>query len=81
MVEFHFRPACQLVVIDALDECDGDEDIRSILDLPTIRLTVFVTSRPETPIREGFRDIEGALHRDNVLQNVPRKIVDHDIEV
>src|SRR6202034_692175 len=49
-----------LLVIDALDECGNQDDIRLILrllagttDLMTVKLRVFVTSRPETPIRLG----------------------------
>jgi hypothetical protein len=53
------------VVIDALDECEGENDIRLILRLlaeAKIRkiLRDFVTSRPEMPIRLGFKNIEEA---------------------
>lgn len=51
-------------VIDALDECETGEDVRLILallaearDHRPIGLKVFVTSRPETPILLGFRQI------------------------
>jgi hypothetical protein len=77
-----------IIVIDALDECDGDNDIRRIIqllaeaeNLGTTRLRVFLTSRPETPIRLGFRDIRGILHRDLVLDYISRTTVDHDISV
>ena len=77
-----------VVVIDALDECEGDSDIRLLLRLLTeaknlrsIRLRIFVTSRPETPIRLGFRAMPGFLHRDLVLHDMPRTIVDNDISV
>lgn len=77
-----------IIVIDALDECEGDNDIRRIIqllaeagNLRTTRLRVFVTSRPETPIRLGFRDIRGILHRDLVLDYISRTTVDHDISV
>ena len=73
------------LVIDALDECEGDNDIRVILQLftkaPDIRLRVFVTSRPEIPIRLGFRAIPKILHHDLVLHNVCRATIDHDISV
>jgi hypothetical protein len=77
-----------LLVIDALDECDEMRDVRAILQLlasastlTAIQLRVLVTSRPETPIRLGFSEIDGILHRDLVLNNVPREIIDHDITI
>ncbi|KAF2193124.1 putative WD-repeat protein [Zopfia rhizophila CBS 207.26] len=94
--ELIFRPLSQLnassvpssfiIVIDALDECEGENDIRSILQLlaeahslGTVRLRVFLTSRPETPVRLGFRAMPGIIHHDLVLYHVPRTSVDHDI--
>ena len=79
-------PSPLVLVIDALDECNGDKDVRGILQLlaeagslKPIKLRVFVTSRPETPIRLGFRNMPGILHRDLVLNDVPWEIIDHDI--
>jgi hypothetical protein len=83
--------SCQsplILVIDALDECDGENDVKGILQLfaeakslKPIRLRIFITSRPETPIRLGFRDMPGILHQDLVLNNVPQEIIDHDITI
>ena len=77
-----------ILVIDALDECDGENDIRVILELFTesqsladIRLRVFVTSRPEIPIRLGFRAMPKIVHHDLVLHDICRAIVDHDISI
>ncbi|OCK77258.1 hypothetical protein K432DRAFT_259588, partial [Lepidopterella palustris CBS 459.81] len=77
-----------ILVIDALDECDDDKDVQRILQLfaemkslSPMQLRVFVTSRPETPIRLGFQDIPSILHQDLVLDNVPREIIDHDIAI
>ena len=46
-----------ILVVDALDECDGETDIRIILQLfaeaqslKTVRLRIFLTSRPDIPI-------------------------------
>jgi hypothetical protein len=76
-----------ILVIDALDECENQKDIRIILqllaqaiDLEAVQLRVFVTSRPEIPILLGFGDIPG-IYRDFVLQNIPRSVVEHDISV
>jgi hypothetical protein len=75
-----------IIVIDALDEYEGDDNIRLILqlltkigDVPSIRLRILLTSRPETPIRLGFRDIKSIFHRDLILHDVPRNIINADI--
>jgi hypothetical protein len=46
-----------ILVIDALDECDGDNDVKGILQLfveakslEPIQLRIFTTGRPETPV-------------------------------
>jgi hypothetical protein len=77
-----------VLVIDALDECDKDEHIRMILQLlaeartlKTACLRVFLTSRPEIPIRHGFYQIPNSEHQDFVLHNVPPTIVNHDISL
>jgi len=77
-----------VLVIDALDECDGEKDIRLILhllaqanSLGSVRLKIFVTSRPETPIQLGFRDISNDSHRDFTLHAILDAVVNHDISV
>jgi hypothetical protein len=79
-------PAPLVLVVDALDECDGDNDIRTIVQLlaetqslARARLRVLLTSRPELPIRHAFHQIPEARHQDVVLQHISRSIVDHDI--
>ncbi|KAK4556422.1 hypothetical protein LTR86_006566 [Recurvomyces mirabilis] len=63
-----------VIVLDALDECASDRDIRTLIkllaELKTVssyHLRIFVTSRPELPIRLGFQTISGAYHHDVVL--------------
>jgi len=77
-----------ILVLDALDECDNDNNIRIIIhllaearSLKTVRLRVFLTSRPEIPIRYGFCQIPDVEHRYFVLHNISRSIVDHDISI
>jgi len=77
-----------IIVIDALDECEGENEVRSILqllaeanNLGTVRLLIFLTSRLETPIRLGFRAIPGILYHDLVLHDIARATVDHDIAI
>ena len=77
------------LVIDALDECDGDRDVRLILQLlasanihiPTVQLRVLIANKPKAPVRHGFRENSGTWHRDLVLHEVSREVVDHDIAI
>ncbi|KXX73153.1 Vegetative incompatibility protein HET-E-1 [Madurella mycetomatis] len=74
-----------VLVIDALDECERDNDIKLIIyllsqakALGSIRLRAFLTSRPELPIRLGFSSIKGK-YQDLVLHEIPKPIIEHDI--
>lgn len=74
-----------VLVIDALDECEDERHIRIILRLlsqarlTTVRLRVFLTSRPELPIRLGFKQMSLDTHQDVVLQDIPPAAIEHDI--
>jgi NACHT domain len=75
-----------ILVVDALDECDDDNNVRTIIHLlaeirrlEKVRLRVFLTSRPEVPIRHGFYQIPEAEHQAFILHNISPSIVDHDI--
>ena len=76
-----------IVIVDALDECEKERDVKAIIDLwsrlahlTTVRLKLFLTSRPELPIQLGFRNISTAVHQDMVLQDaVPPTTIQHDI--
>jgi hypothetical protein len=75
-----------IMVIDALDECEREGDIRNILHLlsqfqnvASMGLRVFVTSRPELPVRLGFKNISGGLYQDMILHEISRPIIEHDI--
>lgn len=81
------RPS-YILIVDALDECDDEKNIRVILRLfsearvlEAARIRIFITSRPETPIRHGVSELPGAAHRDFVLHNISPTTVDHDISV
>jgi nucleoside-triphosphatase THEP1 len=83
-------PITAVIVIDALDECqwEGERDsIRAILQLlpqmqtaKSIQVRLFLTSRPELPIRLGFKDIPGA-HQAFDLLDVPRADIKNDISM
>ena len=77
-----------VVVIDALDECDREEDIRAILrllaqarEIRPISLRVFVTSRPEFPIRLGFKQMPDRTYQDLILHEVATETIARDIRL
>lgn len=93
-----FRPLSQsnenspqsplVLVVDALDECDDEKDIRTIIQLLAearsltgVRLRIFITSRPEIPIRQGLYQIPEAGHQDCILHNISPAVVNHDISL
>ncbi|KAH8896438.1 vegetative incompatibility protein HET-E-1 [Thozetella sp. PMI_491] len=80
-------PQTLLIVVDALDECDRDEDIKAIISLfsqtkslHSVRLKVFLTSRPELPIRLGFNKIHGH-YQDLGLHKIAQPTIEHDLRI
>jgi Cdc6-like AAA superfamily ATPase len=73
------RTVTFVVVIDALDECQSDadkddHDIKVLLRLlprvqesKSVRLRFFLTSRPELPIRLGFKAVKNNLQNMDLL--------------
>lgn len=79
-----YTATTMVIVIDALDECERDDDIRVILQLlqrvricQSVRLRFLLTSRPELSIRLGFRDITD--RQDLILHEIPQSAIKHDI--
>ncbi|KAF1814219.1 hypothetical protein P152DRAFT_392943 [Eremomyces bilateralis CBS 781.70] len=77
-----------VLVVDALDECADENNIRTILQLlaktrsvTKIRIRIFLTSRPEIPIRYGLCQMPDTEHKDFVLHNISRSTINHDITV
>jgi hypothetical protein len=75
-----------VLVLDALDECDDDSDIRIILrllaetrSLRNTRLRIFITSRPESSVRRGFRQIPEADRQSFVLHDIAPTLVNGDL--
>lgn len=73
------------LVIDALDECDRDEDMKLMIGLfgrfkaiPSLRFKVFITSRPEVHVRLGFKAIEGT-YQDLILHEIKDEVIYQDI--
>jgi hypothetical protein len=74
-----------VIIVDALDECEHDDDVKLIINLfsrakslTSLRLRILVTSRPELPIRLSFSAIHGK-YQDFVLHKIPEPVVKHDI--
>ncbi|KAJ5464315.1 uncharacterized protein N7458_000001 [Penicillium daleae] len=77
-----------VIVIDALDECDVDNDMRLVLQLlprlqetQAVRLRVFLTSRPEWPILQEFSKITRREYEDLILHQIPEPVILHDISL
>jgi hypothetical protein len=83
-----FSSASIKLVIDALDECDKGESVKTTLLLLSrveaitlVRLRIFVISRPELPVELGFKRMSGDLHRDVRLEEAQEMSIAHDIQV
>ena len=71
-----------VVVVDALEECEREKDIEVILqllararDIRPISLRIFVTSRPELPIRLSFKQISDGTYQDVLLHEVQKELI------
>lgn len=83
--------SCQstyMLVVDALDECDNDSHIQTIIHLlgktrlsKRVRLRVFLTSRREVPIRYEFYQVPDAEYKDFILHTISSETIDHDLSV
>jgi hypothetical protein len=78
----------RVIVIDALDECERETDVRAILqllaqtkDIQPVPLRIVVTSRPEFHIRLGFREMSNSTYQDLVLHEVPKLTIERDIRL
>mgnify|MGYP002718779258 CR=1 FL=1 len=82
------QPQTAVIVIDALDECEHDQDVRNIIRLlallqkaKSVRLRIFLTSRPELPISLGFSEIAAHGYQDLALHEIPEEVTEHDIHL
>ncbi|KAL5593460.1 hypothetical protein FOBRF1_012562 [Fusarium oxysporum] len=80
-------PTSLVIVIDALDECEGEFQIKRIISLfadmeylDSLKLRVLITSRPELPIQLGFLDING-MYQGLELHSISQDIMEHDISI
>ncbi|KAE8376670.1 hypothetical protein BDV26DRAFT_282476 [Aspergillus bertholletiae] len=79
---------CFVIIIDALDECEEEKDIGTILQLlpkakesKSISLQFFLTSRPELPTIFGFRGLQKRDHHDLILHEIPEPLITRDISL
>jgi len=80
-----------ILVIDALDECKGKDDIELILqflekgkDFYSYGLRVLVTSRPRNPIRSGsgtFGNLSKDVYEEFSLHDIDDESIKHDISI
>ena len=75
-----------MIVIDAIDECEGNMDIGLIVRLlpqlqkcASLYLQVFLTSRPKLSVRVGFCSIANDERQDLGLHDIPLPIIGRDI--
>jgi len=76
------------VVVDALDECDNEDNVQIIVrllaearSLKWVRLRVFLTTRPVVAIQHAFGQIMNIEYKDFVLHDISPLIVDYDIKL
>ncbi|OQE36875.1 hypothetical protein PENCOP_c011G00746 [Penicillium coprophilum] len=77
-----------VIVIDALDECEVDNDTRLLLQLlpllqnsSSLRLRILITSRPEFLIRLGFSEIANQDYEVLILHEIPERAIENDISL
>ncbi|RYP58958.1 hypothetical protein DL771_011047 [Monosporascus sp. 5C6A] len=76
-----------IIIIDALDECESADDVKLLIrvfrrarTLRSAGLKIFLTSRPEIPIRLGHQVIEGK-YQSVALHNISQSVIDDDISI
>ncbi|KAF8716673.1 WD domain, G-beta repeat, partial [Rhizoctonia solani] len=79
-------PGGLVVVIDALDECNNANGVRTILDVlfritPNLPLKFFITSRPEPIIRHRIEALSDLNRSMCVLHEIEKWMVEADIEL
>jgi hypothetical protein len=80
------RAAPWVIGIDALDECDDDDDIEFIIyqlarlsESLSGRVRLLITSRPEWPIRLSFSKLRPQIYHNLSLEHTSQVEIAHDI--
>ncbi|PCG88247.1 hypothetical protein PENOC_111850 [Penicillium occitanis (nom. inval.)] len=81
------QTSTMVIVIDALDECEQEDDIRLILQLlpqvqksNSVQLRFLLTSRPYLPLKLGFKGIMND-YQGLILHEIPQPVIEHDISL
>jgi hypothetical protein len=76
------------IVVDALDECEDVEQIEALLkllarieDIVAARVRLLVTSRPDSPLVMGFREMSNDLHRDVQMEEAQVPSIKSDLRI
>ncbi|KAK6360848.1 hypothetical protein TWF730_006964 [Orbilia blumenaviensis] len=81
------RPKVVLIVVDALDECNQEEDVLVLINLlskpldiesNSLRFKFFVTSRPGVVIQSAFRALKDG-YKGTLLSQISELVIKHDI--
>ncbi|KAJ6028867.1 hypothetical protein N7540_004443 [Penicillium herquei] len=82
------QPQNTVIVIDALDECEHDQDFRNIIPLlpllqkaKAVRLRIFLTSRPELPVNLGFSNVADHEYQNLSFHEIPEQVTGQDIHL
>jgi hypothetical protein len=83
---FGEHPSTLVLVIDALDECENDAAVETLLDIilkhaRSSRIKFFVTSRPKPRIQKVFSEPSSHLHAILRLHDIEADIVHADIKL
>lgn len=77
-----------LVVVDALDECNSTDDVivliqclEKMTNIEGTDCRVFITSRPDQPIRVGLNSSTSVPRENFILHDIERSIVDEDLRL
>ncbi|KAJ5979809.1 hypothetical protein N7481_007107 [Penicillium waksmanii] len=77
-----------LFVIDALDECNNAEDVNVLIrclervtQIGGANCRVFLTSRPDQPIKAGLGNCVSGSRESFVLHDIEKSIVDQDLNL
>ena len=75
-----------MIVIDALNECEREKNIQTILrllertkDIKSVSLRVFVISKPKLFIRFDFKQMSNKTYRDLILYEITKETIERDI--
>lgn len=80
------QPQTAVMVINALNECEHDQDVENIIQLllllqkiKVVCLRIFLTSKSELSISLGISEIANHEYQDLTLHEISEEVTEHDI--